>query len=457
MRRPATWRALLFGLLLSPAVAWASGDGELLGTLGALTLFLGAAKLGGHVALRLRQPAVLGELAAGVLLGNLRHLGLDVSTFALEDPTVALLGELGVILLLFEVGLESTVAQMAKVGVPATVVAVLGVVAPMVLGFVVGRWILPEHSWYMHLFLGAALCATSVGITARVLQDIGRSQSPEARVILGAAVIDDVLGLVVLASVSGLIAAADGGGSLGAGPILWILAKAVLFLGGALGVGTLLTPRLFRGAARLQGGGVLLGVSLAFCFGLAWLAQYMGLAPIVGAFAAGLVLETTHYRPFTERGEYELEHLVRPVVQFLAPVFFVLMGLRVDLAAFGDTTALGLAGALIVAAILGKQVCALGVPAGMDRLAVGLGMIPRGEVGLIFANQGLKLQVHGEPMIDGPTYTAIVLMVMVTTLVTPPLLTAAMRRRDAATGPGGDGGAPPPSREATHAAVPPGE
>jgi Kef-type K+ transport system membrane component KefB len=423
-------RLLPLLLLVFPSVAWASGGTVALGNmLLALTVILMAAKLGADLAQRLGQPAVLGELVAGVLVGNLGLLGIDELAFIGDDPLIDGLANLGVVVLLFEVGLESTIAQMARVGLSATLVAFLGVIAPFFLGFGVGHVFLPDHSIYVHMFLGATLTATSVGITARVLRDIGKAQTPEARVILGAAVIDDVLGLVALAGVSGIIAAADQGVEPTAGPILWIIAKALLFLGGSVGLGVLLAPWLFQQASKLRGGNVLLGVSLAFCFALAWLSGELGLAPIVGAFAAGLILEGAHYKPFVDRGEAQLEELIRPVSSFLAPIFFVVMGFRVDLSTFAHVEVLALAGALTLAAVIGKQVCMLGV-VGKDirRLPVGIGMIPRGEVGLIFANIGLGLTVKGEHIIDEGTFTAVVIMVILTTLVTPPVLTWAMRR-----------------------------
>ncbi len=442
-------------LTLLPTVAWAAGGGQAFQyTLLALVVILTGAKLGGDLAQRAGQPSVLGELVAGVILGNLHVVGVDALGFIAHDPMIDVLAQLGAVVLLFEVGLESTVAQMARVGLPATVVALLGVIAPMLLGWGVGAWLLPEHSTYVHLFLGAALSATSVGITARVLQDLGQSQTPEARIILGAAVIDDVLGLVVLAAVSGLIQAADRGVEMALGPLLWIIAKAVLFLFGALAVGVKVMPRVYRRAARLRGDGILLGVSLAFAFLLAWAAGAAGLAPIVGAFAAGLVLEGAMFEPFARTSgsgahaseAHELEELVRPIGQLLAPVFFVVMGFRVDVAAFGDASVLGLAAALTVAAILGKQACMLGTGPGVRRFAVGVGMIPRGEVGLIFANIGLGLKIKGESVIDPSTFTAVVLMVIVTTLVTPPVLAWSLRRPDEH----GAGGYPPP-------ATPPGQ
>jgi Kef-type K+ transport system membrane component KefB len=184
----------------------------------ALAVILVVAKLGGDLATRIGQPSVLGELVFGVLLGNLTLAGFDGFEAIKNDGAIDMLARLGVLILLFEVGLESSVGAMLKVGPSSTAVAILGVITPFLLGWGVSAWLMPEHSIYLHAFIGATLTATSVGITARVIKDLGRSQSDEARVILGAAVIDDVLGLVILASVSGLIAAADRGGTSPPGP-----------------------------------------------------------------------------------------------------------------------------------------------------------------------------------------------------------------------------------------------
>jgi len=395
----------------------------------ALAIILTVAKVAGDLAARVRQPAVLGELLAGVLLGNLGLLGLPWAESLKTDTTLDILAQLGVIILLFEVGLESTVRDMLKVGGTAVVVAVLGVVTPFVLGWGVGALLLPTHSPYVHAFLGATLTATSVGITARVLQDLGKSKSPEARVILGAAVIDDVLGLVILAVVGGIIQAADTGAQLAYGSIALIVGKAALFLFGAVFLGLALSPRLFGIASRLRGRGVLLATALIFCFGLSYLSATIGLAAIVGAYAAGLILEDVHYQEFTRRGEHQLEELLQPIGTLLVPVFFVLMGMRVDLSAFARSDVLGLAALLTLAAIIGKQACALGVfDNKLDRLSIGLGMIPRGEVGLIFANIGLGLTVRGEPVVDTAIYSAIVIMVIVTTMATPPALRWSLMR-----------------------------
>jgi Kef-type K+ transport system membrane component KefB len=395
----------------------------------ALAVILAAAKLAGHIAVRMGQPAVLGELVAGVILGSLDLVGIGWFGPIEADATVDILARLGVIILLFEVGLESTVRDMLKVGLPSLLVAVLGIVAPFALGWGVGALLLPDRSVYVHAFLGAMLTATSVGITARVLQDLGRSQSAEARVILGAAVIDDVLGLVILAVVGGIIAAADRGGALSQVEVALILGKAVAFLFGALALGVYLSPKVFGLASRLSGKGVLLATALVFCFVLAYLAALIGLAPIVGAYAAGLILEDVHFREFADRGEQQLEHLVHPISTFLVPVFFVVMGMRVDVTAFGRVAVLGLAALLTVAAIVGKQACSLGAfGRRLDRVSIGIGMIPRGEVGLIFANIGLGLSIAGQPIVDQDIFSAVVIMVIVTTMITPPALKWSLAR-----------------------------
>ena len=393
-----------------------------------LAVILVAAKLGGDLANRVGQPAVLGELVAGVTLGNVGLLGFTGFESMQHDPYLDILASLGVILLLFEVGLESTVGQMLNVGLRSFLVAMLGVAVPFLLGWGVGAWMLPQQSIYVHVFLGAALCATSVGITARVLKDLGHSQSDEARVILGAAVIDDVLGLVILAVVTSLVVAADLGVGISYAGVGIIMGKAVLFLVGSLVLGVYVSPALFSFASKLRAPGVLLALGLAFCFLLSWLSGAIGLAPIVGAFAAGLILENFHYRDFVDRGEHGLEELVRPVSSFLVPVFFVLMGLRTDLRAFLRVDVLALAIALTVAAVVGKLACSLAAGKGLDRLSVGIGMIPRGEVGLIFANIGLGLSVRGQRIVDEAVFTALVVMVIVTTLVAPPALKWSLAR-----------------------------
>jgi Kef-type K+ transport system membrane component KefB len=397
----------------------------------ALAVILTAAKLGGHLASRAKQPPVLGELIAGVVLGNLVLAGVPALGDIRTNPAIDILARLGVILLLFQVGLEATVAQMMKVGLSALLVATLGVVGPFVLGWAVGAWLLPAAGLYVHIFLGATLTATSVGITARVLKDLNRSHTDEARIILGAAVIDDVQGLVILAVVTSVIANANVGGGLSIAAVGLVMLKATIFLIGSLWLGARLSPRLFQWVSRLNASGALLAAGLVFCFTLAWVADLIGLAAIVGAFAAGLVLEDTHYGAFLNRGERSLHELVEPIASFLVPVFFVLMGVRTDLRAFANPHVLGVAAALTLAAVLGKQLCAFGVLGrGLDRLSVAIGMMPRGEVGLIFANIGLTLEVAGQRIVDPSVFSAVVVMVIVTTLMTPPALKWSFDRFD---------------------------
>lgn len=438
MRSPSRLRALFpllaAGTLLAhTALAAGAGHGgvDMLPVLEALALILVLARLGGSLFERLHLPAVLGELMAGIVIGNLRLVGFHGFDMLLHVPTVEALAQIGVLFLLFQVGLESDIGKMAAVGLSATLVAVLGVVAPMLLGLGVSELFLKDHHILSHWFVGATLSATSVGITARVLGDLGRSASAEGRIILGAAVIDDVLGLIVLAVVTGLIEAADAGAAFDAMGLVGIVGKALGFLVLAIVVGRWLSKHTFRLATRLRGEGLLLSLALAFCFLLAYLAGKAGLAPIVGAFAAGLVLEDVHYQELRERDpqQRDLHHLLEPLSGFLVPVFFVLMGMGVDLAVFAQPGVLGFASALTVAAVLGKQLCSLGaLGKGVDRLAVGLGMIPRGEVGLIFASIGRTLTIGGERVVDDMVYSAVVVMVAITTLVTPPLLVWRMKK-----------------------------
>jgi Kef-type K+ transport system membrane component KefB len=412
------------GLLLAAASAPAEQGRILIG----LAVVLVGAKLFGALVERVGQPSVLGELLFGIVLGNLALAG-GPSVASLEtSETFAILAELGAVLLLLEVGLESTPREMMAVGLPAAVVAVVGVVAPMALGFVVGEVMLPGEPWMAHAFLGAMLAATSVGITARVLQEAGATRRPSARIILGAAVIDDVLGLVVLAIVAGVIRAASSGTDLAASGIALIVVKALAFLVGAILVGSFASPRIFRHALALRSTGVVQALALGFCFALAWLASQAGLAPIVGAFAAGLVMEDVHFEDHRKRGERPLHESLRALTGLLVPVFFVRMGMLVHVESFLRPGVLSFALLITLAAILGKWACGLATPRGVSRMTVGLGMMPRGEVGLIFAGIGATLALEGRPVVSPETYAAAVFMVVVTTMATPPLLVWSLRR-----------------------------
>ncbi len=433
-RKSFTLIAVLFALFVMPA-GWIlavpsspdSGNGHGLApvVLIGVAVMLLVAKLGGELFERIGQPAVLGELFGGIIVGNLVIFGFGPAEGLKTNEIIGALAELGVIVLLFEVGLESDLKEMMEVGWSSLVVAVLGVMAPFFLGWAVSAYFLPDEGRLGHIFIGATLCATSVGITARVFKDLGKLSTREARIILGAAVIDDVLGLLILAVVAGAIKAAGMGAVISLGDVGVIAAKALVFLVGSIVAGHFLVPRLLSGAGRLATRGVLLTLAICFCLLLSWAAAKVGLAPIVGAFAAGLILDEVHYKPRGGRSERELHELLQPVSTFLVPIFFVLMGLKVDLRLFVRVDILGFALTLTLVAILGKQICSLGVlERGINRMVIGLGMVPRGEVGLIFAGIGATLMLPGasgisEPVIGPATFGAVVIMVIVTTLVTP--------------------------------------
>ena len=403
-----------------------------------LMVILAAAKICGEISERLGQPSVLGELLAGILLGNIVLLNPDWTLFESlresaisAEPAVIVdaLARLGVILLLFEVGLESTVAEMKNVGKASLWVAAAGVIAPFILGFGASWLFISEVPSdiarlvpadfgviNIHIFIGATLCATSVGITARVFKDLGKLQIREAKIILGAAVIDDVLGLIILAAVSAIVASAMTGAPLSAFGLARIAVISIGFLVLSIFVGVKLIPRIMTLLAKLRSDGIMVISALLFCFLLSWLADEAGLAAIVGAFAAGLILEEVHFRDFRER--ISMHELIRPITTFFVPIFFVLMGIRVRLEMFASLQVLGLAAALTIAAIIGKQICGLAIrEKGIDKISIGVGMIPRGEVGLIFAGIGKSLNV-----VDDALFSAIVIMVTLTTFAAPPIL-----------------------------------
>ncbi len=402
-----------------------------------LIALLLAAKLGGAIFLRLGQPSVLGELVAGVVLGNLllfpgSQPGLEafVARVLEHGGPIDILARLGVIILLFMVGLESNLRSMMRVGLPSLFVAVIGVVVPFLLGWGVSAWLLPGegHDPLVFVFIGATLCATSVGITARVLKELNQLHRDESRIVLGAAVIDDVLGLIILAVVSAMIGAKASGTAVGLGSVATLVVVAVGFLVASVVGGIWLAPRVFRLASRLRGEGLLLITALLICFGLAALAGLVGLAPIVGAFAAGLLLDEVHYRSLTDVGEtHALEHRIQPLADVMVPIFFVQMGMTVKLSAFAEPGVLGFATLLTLAAIIGKQACGLVVDKRLDRTSIGIAMIPRGEVGLIFAAIGHSMVLNGERVISDLTNAAVVIMVIVTTMITPPALAWSLR------------------------------
>ncbi|TML61124.1 MAG: cation:proton antiporter, partial [Actinobacteria bacterium] len=365
-----------------------------------ILVLLLAAKVAAEVAERVKVPAVVGEIVAGILIGP------SVLGLVKGNDVVRVLGELGVILLLLQVGLEMDLAELGAVGRASLAVATIGVVTLLTAGTGVA-WLFADNGKEA-LFIGAALTATSVGITARVFGDLRALAMIEARTVIGAAVADDVMGLVVLTVVVRLVSQ----GSVSVVSVLSIVSVAVAFLAVTSVVGVRFAPGLFAAVARYsRSSGTLVALALAFTLGVSELASAAKLAPIIGAFVAGLSLTRS---PAAERIRRELT----PVGHLFIPVFFLQIGIDAQVGQFAKPAVLGLAGAMLVVAVAGKLAASAGMRgAPGDRLLVGMGMIPRGEVSLIFATIGLRQHVFGQVV-----YAALLLVVLATTLLTPPVL-----------------------------------
>lgn len=417
-----------------------SGSMVLAGVLLSLITIYLASKIGGELCARINLPPVLGDLVGGVVVGvSALHLlvfpesKIDAATstimtvlqttaglslelvepvFRTQSEVISILSELGAIVLLFEIGLESELEELIRVGPQAAIVAVVGVVVPFVSG-TAGLIYLFGVPPVPAIFAGAALTATSIGITAKVLAEIQRLASKEGQIIIGAAVLDDVLGIIILAVVASLAKT----GEIDAGHIIYLIISAGVFLVGAIVLGRFLSPYFVSLLNELKTRGVLLLSSLIFAFTLSYIATAIQLEAILGAFAAGLILAETDKRR-------ELEQQVIPIADMLVPIFFVTVGAKTNLSVLNpaiptNREGLIMATFLIAVAILGKVVTGIAVfgQPQINRLAIGVGMIPRGEVGLIFAGVGAASGVLSEA-----TQAAIIMMVILTTFLAPPLL-----------------------------------
>lgn len=385
-----------------------------------LTLFVifVAAQIGGEIAQRLRLPAVVGEIAAGCAIGPSALGWVAVPDIATGTP-LDVLAEIGVILLLFSVGLETRLDDLKRVGMSAFLVGVLGVLVPFGLGALWAHG--SGFDWIRSMFVAAAFVATSAGITARVLQELGVLQRKEARIILGAAVIDDILAMLLLGVVSSL----QGGGAVDVGSLVGTLLGAVGFVA-VIGWGG---TRVMR-----RGSGWLdkprhpmspLAIVLALCLGLAFLSMKFHLAAIIGAFLAGMIASETRQR-------HQLEEQTAPLLAFLTPFFFVVTGAKVNLAELGSAEALAMLAVVTLIAVVSKLAGGfLGALSIGKRgaIIVGFGMVPRGEVGVVIASLGLAAGVFDERI-----YAVIVAMSLLTAMITPPVLSLLLRERNA--GPG---------------------
>ena len=430
-----------------------------------VTLILFFAVIGRYLARLFNQSSVLGELLMGVLIGNLFYFfGVELFVILREGPAMfTIVGKLlsgdsiqdavsqaisnpksaalitnalrgpnglellkvsyivdifsryGVIFLLFMVGLDSSIDELKHTGSESVKVALIGVIAPFLLGLIVALLLMPSMNFKTHIFIGATLCATSLGITARVLTEMGKIETREARTILGAAMLDDILGLILLAIVSSVIIT----GTVDVREIIKIITLAILFFTTAIMLG----PIILEASIKFLDSMVLweskLFISFLFVMILAWLASLVDLATIIGAFAAGLILHDGYFKPSNKRGLhlFTIKNLIAPLELILAPLFFILIGIQVKLETFLDWHVLMLATGLLFAAIVGKLLSGLGGRAEDNRLVIGLGMLPRGEVGLVFASIGRTLNV-----ITDEVFSAIVMMVIITTVIAPPLI-----------------------------------
>jgi Kef-type K+ transport system membrane component KefB len=469
------WWLILAGLI--PVIAFASPDvthsDPITFVLINVTGIFFFAILGRYLARLANMPSVLGELLMGVIIGNLFYyygyqlivlLREGSSTFdivsamlhggslpeavnsiisnpeyarqavaALSSPhggdylkiayVVDIFSRYGVIFLLFMVGLETSLEELKHTGRDSFLVAVIGVVAPMILGFGMAYLLLPSDSYQANLFVAATLSATSIGITARVLAEMKKLHTREAKTILGAAMLDDVFGLIILAVVSSIVIK----GVVDVMAVVRIIFASVAFFIGALVLGPLILRRIIYFFRFLEAWEAKLFISFLFIMFLSWLASFIQLATIIGAFTAGVILHDDYFKSIesNQRTRRSIYHLLSPLESILAPMFFILIGIQVKLESFYNWNVLVLALGLTLAAVVGKLISGIGANPKDDRVLIGIGMLPRGEVGLVFASIGRTLGVISDDL-----FSAIVLMIMVTTFIAPPLLKARYTKQE---------------------------
>ena len=385
-----------------------------------IVIILVAAKIGGGIFEKIGQPAVLGELVLGIIIGNLAYFtGWEFFAPLRNHTFVDLLARFGVIILLFEIGLETNIRDIVKVGLSSFLVALGGIVTPFILGYFTSLYFFPDAGFSLHLFVGATLCATSVGIKARVFKDLGKLQTTESSILMGAAVLDDIIVLFILAIVTDIVVTE----SVDPFHVVQTSIFSILFLVGAILMGFKLAPFLGYYTSRKKVEGWKLIAAIVFCLSLSYIANLIGLATIVGAFAAGLILRKVRFKDL-KGVEHGMNEVVRPASFVFVPIFFLLIGMQIKLETFSDIYVLKIALAITIAAILGKQVCGLCVlEKGLNRISIGVAMIPRGEITLIFAGIGKSIGV-----ISDTIFSALIIMVIITTLITPPALRLSMLR-----------------------------
>ena len=366
---------------------------------------------------RINQPAVIGELLAGLTIG---YYGLGLLPHAESGDVISTLAEIGVVLLLFEVGLETNLQEFIELGSTSLAVAIIGVIAPFGLGFgaVYALQLGGDYVFEVALFMGAAMTATSVGITARVFGDLGQLKSKEAKTIIGAAVVDDILGLLILTVVAGLLGSSGDFQLIDLG---LITLKAVGFLAAVVIAGRKFSPHIFRFFVKIPSPGTFVTGSFIFAMGLGAAAHYVGLHPIVGAFAGGVVAGESG---MTKRIREEM----RPINFLLVPIFFVYIGSEVDISILASSYVFLVGAGISILAFAGKYVSAIGaIGKGMNASVIGIGMAPRGEVGLIFVAVATSTL---SAVIDEQVIAIIIWMVINTTVVAPMLLNRILKKSD---------------------------
>jgi Kef-type K+ transport system membrane component KefB len=389
---------------MAPVALFASAGGSAAEIPLAMLIVFGSAKLLAELCERIGQPGIVGEIVAGILIGP------SVLGWIAPNEILTALSELGVMFLLFRVGLEVKASELMQVGAVASLVAFVGVVVPFFLGW--GIMLYSGYPQVESIFVGAAMVATSVGITAQVLNAKGLLHLAASKIILGAAVIDDILGLIVLAIVSSM--------ARGTVNVIEIGTTALLAIGFTIIVakwGTTTAARLLPAATKLKSGEAQFNIALVLLFGLSVLAIYAGVAAIIGAFLAGMAL--------SEGVAHRVHDLAHGITELLVPFFLAGIGLHMDVSVFSNQSTLVLAVLILVAAVLSKLVgCGLGAfrLGWTDMVRIGSGMVPRGEVGMVVAQLGLSLGV-----IEKPVYAVVVFMAVATTIVAPPMLKFAFR------------------------------
>lgn len=397
----------------------------------------------GDLVEKIGQPPVIGQLLMGMVISAIGYMGVDFMTKIPQEATISFLSSLGAALLLFSIGLESNLASMKNVGINALLVATVGVATPFILGtWVLGPIFFGDESSSARLFIGATLVATSIGITASVFRALGITRSRAAQTVLGAAVLDDIFGLVILA----VVAAIASGDEANTRMVLELTLKAFGFLAIAIAIGTVAAKpvsRFFRSISSSEGMMVSVAVGFALIYG--YLAEVFGLEPIIGAFAAGLVLDAVHFDSFDDplivseiheiqiqdeslrmqttavlqhAKHMQVENLVGTLNHIFVPVFFVYTGMLIDIESLLKPELYLIALLVTFAAVIGKMVSGIAARGTVhEKLLVGVSMVPRGEVGLIFAATGKGLGVLSDDL-----FSVIIIAIVLTTLVVPPVL-----------------------------------